>query len=118
MLASRCSVVFFIFGFQFTERLQESSRWFSAFTRGIKAFGRLLILPEYLNKNIFIVVNVVGFQLVATLPEEIRPGPDFHGLPWEPIIVTALVGIATLAVIFWRTCLSVSILHTCKPAAI
>ncbi|XP_075003264.1 transport and Golgi organization protein 1 homolog isoform X4 [Calonectris borealis] len=46
-------------------------------------------------------------RLVATLPEEIRPGPDFHGLPWEPIIITALVGIVTLAVIFWRTCLSV-----------
>ncbi|XP_071891632.1 transport and Golgi organization protein 1 homolog isoform X1 [Anas platyrhynchos] len=46
-------------------------------------------------------------QLVATLPEDIRPGPDFHGLPWEPVIITALVGIATLAVIFWRTCLSV-----------
>ncbi|KAM6405350.1 transport and Golgi organization protein 1 homolog isoform 2-T2 [Pluvialis apricaria] len=46
-------------------------------------------------------------RLVAMLPEEIRPGPDFHGLPWEPIIITALVGIATLAIIFWRTCLSV-----------
>ncbi|NXC69217.1 TGO1 protein, partial [Anhinga anhinga] len=46
--------------------------------------------------------------LVATLPEEIRPGPDFHGVPWEPIIITALVGIATLAIIFWRTCLSVT----------
>uniref|UniRef100_A0A8C4UW82 Transport and Golgi organization protein 1 homolog n=1 Tax=Falco tinnunculus TaxID=100819 RepID=A0A8C4UW82_FALTI len=59
------------------------------------------------NENILIVINAVGFQLVATLPEEIRPGPDFHGLPWEPIIITALVGIATLAIIFWRTCLSV-----------
>ncbi|XP_009865601.1 PREDICTED: melanoma inhibitory activity protein 3 [Apaloderma vittatum] len=46
-------------------------------------------------------------SLVAALPEEIRPGPDFHGIPWEPVIVTALVGIATLAIIFWRTCLSV-----------
>ncbi|XP_067148998.1 transport and Golgi organization protein 1 homolog isoform X4 [Apteryx mantelli] len=45
--------------------------------------------------------------LVATLPEDIRPGPDFHGLPWEPVIITALVGVATLAIIFWRTCLSV-----------
>uniref|UniRef100_A0A8C4V0L8 Nuclear pore complex interacting protein N-terminal domain-containing protein n=1 Tax=Falco tinnunculus TaxID=100819 RepID=A0A8C4V0L8_FALTI len=60
------------------------------------------------NENILIVINAVGFQLVATLPEEIRPGPDFHGLPWEPIIITALVGIATLAIIFWRTCLSVT----------
>uniref|UniRef100_A0A8C0HJ40 Transport and Golgi organization protein 1 homolog n=1 Tax=Buteo japonicus TaxID=224669 RepID=A0A8C0HJ40_9AVES len=63
---------------------------------------------QVFNENIFIVVNAVGFQLVATLPEEIRPGPDFHGLPWEPIIITALVGIATLAIIFWRTCLSVT----------
>ncbi|XP_039915738.1 transport and Golgi organization protein 1 homolog isoform X2 [Hirundo rustica] len=46
-------------------------------------------------------------RLVDTLPEEMRPGPDFHGLPWEPVIITALVGIATLAIFFWRTCLSV-----------
>ncbi|XP_064271854.1 transport and Golgi organization protein 1 homolog [Passer domesticus] len=46
-------------------------------------------------------------KLVATLPEEMRPGPDFHGLPWEPVIITALVGIVTLAIFFWRTCLSV-----------
>uniref|UniRef100_A0A8D0FV90 Transport and Golgi organization protein 1 homolog n=1 Tax=Strix occidentalis caurina TaxID=311401 RepID=A0A8D0FV90_STROC len=77
---------------------------------------RLLCLS--INENIFIVVNAVGFQLVATLPEEMHPGPDFHGLPWEPVIITALVGIATLAIIFWRTCLSVSILHACKPADI
>ncbi|XP_063247154.1 transport and Golgi organization protein 1 homolog isoform X2 [Prinia subflava] len=46
-------------------------------------------------------------RLVDTLPEEMRPGPDFHGLPWEPVIITALVGIVTLAIFFWRTCLSV-----------
>ncbi|XP_061481121.1 transport and Golgi organization protein 1 homolog isoform X2 [Rhineura floridana] len=45
--------------------------------------------------------------LVSTLPEDMRPGPDFHGLPWESIIITAFVGIATLAIFFWRTCLSV-----------
>ncbi|NWI57710.1 TGO1 protein, partial [Calyptomena viridis] len=55
--------------------------------------------------------------LVATLPEEMRPGPDFHGLPWEPVIMTALVGIVTLAIFFWRTCLSVSILVTEKQLA-
>ncbi|XP_015280069.1 PREDICTED: melanoma inhibitory activity protein 3 isoform X1 [Gekko japonicus] len=46
-------------------------------------------------------------QLVSTLPEDMRPGPDFHGLPWEPVVLTALVGIATIAIFFWRTCLSV-----------
>ncbi|KFR06148.1 Melanoma inhibitory activity protein 3, partial [Nipponia nippon] len=71
------------------------------------AAGNLLELGYFVLLLIKRIVNVVGFQLVATLPEEIRPGPDFHGLPWEPIIITALVGIATLAIIFWRTCLSV-----------
>uniref|UniRef100_A0A6J0T0P7 Transport and Golgi organization protein 1 homolog isoform X1 n=1 Tax=Pogona vitticeps TaxID=103695 RepID=A0A6J0T0P7_9SAUR len=46
-------------------------------------------------------------MLVSTLPEAMQPGPDFHGLPWEPIIITAFVGFATLAIFFWRTCLSV-----------
>ncbi|XP_033000614.1 transport and Golgi organization protein 1 homolog isoform X4 [Lacerta agilis] len=45
--------------------------------------------------------------LVSTLPEDMQPGPDFHGLPWEPIIITAFVGFATLAIFLWRTCLSV-----------
>ncbi|KAK9411994.1 melanoma inhibitory activity protein 3 [Crotalus adamanteus] len=45
--------------------------------------------------------------LVSTLPENMQPGPDFHGFPWEPIIMTAFAGIATLAIFFWRTCLSV-----------
>uniref|UniRef100_A0A2D4NRI4 Transport and Golgi organization protein 1 homolog n=1 Tax=Micrurus surinamensis TaxID=129470 RepID=A0A2D4NRI4_MICSU len=45
--------------------------------------------------------------LVSTLPENMQPGPDFHGFPWEPIIITAFAGIATLAIFFWRTCLSV-----------
>lgn len=86
------------------------------FYERIKSIWQAGYFTRVFNKNIFTVVNVVGFQLFATLPEEIRPGPDFHGLPWEPIIVTALVGIATLAIIFWRTCLSVSILNACKPA--
>lgn len=68
------------------------------------------------NENTLMAVTAVGLQLVDTLPEEMRPGPDFHGLPWEPVIITALVGIVTLAIFFWRTCLSVSILHACKPA--
>lgn len=108
-------MVFFIFGFQFAEKLQETSRWFSGFMGGIQAPVRLLVLPLF-NENTLMAVTAVGLQLVDTLPEEMRPGPDFHGLPWEPVIITALVGIVTLAIFFWRTCLSVSILHACKPA--
>uniref|UniRef100_A0A4X2KTU7 Transport and Golgi organization protein 1 homolog n=1 Tax=Vombatus ursinus TaxID=29139 RepID=A0A4X2KTU7_VOMUR len=50
-------------------------------------------------------------SLIATLPEDIRPGADFRGMPWEPIIITVLLGIVSFAVFFWRTLLSVSILN-------
>ncbi|XP_027726514.1 transport and Golgi organization protein 1 homolog [Vombatus ursinus] len=46
-------------------------------------------------------------ELIATLPEDIRPGADFRGMPWEPIIITVLLGIVSFAVFFWRTLLSV-----------
>lgn len=48
------------------------------------------------------------FQLVATLPDGVQPGPDFHGLPWKPVLLTAFLGIASFAVFFWRTILVVS----------
>ncbi|XP_075451671.1 transport and Golgi organization protein 1 homolog isoform X2 [Ascaphus truei] len=52
-------------------------------------------------------VGPVTDMLMSALPEDMRPGPDFLGLPWEPVIFTVLVGVATLLIIFWRTCLSI-----------
>ncbi|XP_053315991.1 transport and Golgi organization protein 1 homolog isoform X2 [Spea bombifrons] len=49
----------------------------------------------------------VAGALISALPEDLRPGEDFHGVQWEAVIVTALVGIITLLIFFWRTCLSV-----------
>uniref|UniRef100_A0A4W3JX51 Uncharacterized protein n=1 Tax=Callorhinchus milii TaxID=7868 RepID=A0A4W3JX51_CALMI len=48
-----------------------------------------------------------GEKFVSTLPEDMKPGPDFYGLPWEPVLMTVFVGILTLLIFFWRTCLSV-----------
>ena len=48
------------------------------------------------------------FQLVATLPEDVQPGPDFYGLPWNSVLLTACLGIVWFAVFFWRTVLAVS----------
>uniref|UniRef100_A0A663M2G4 Transport and Golgi organization protein 1 homolog n=1 Tax=Athene cunicularia TaxID=194338 RepID=A0A663M2G4_ATHCN len=104
MQASSCFVVFFVFSLQ--KNCKKALDGSLIFERNKSIWQAAYCAPVF-NENIFIVVNAVGFQLVATLPEEMRPGPDFHGLPWEPVIITALVGIATLAIIFWRTCLSV-----------
>ncbi|KAM5204876.1 transport and Golgi organization protein 1 homolog isoform 3-T3 [Hipposideros larvatus] len=45
--------------------------------------------------------------LVATLPDDVQPGPDFYGLPWKPVLITAFLGIISFAVFFWRTILVV-----------
>ncbi|XP_036778045.2 transport and Golgi organization protein 1 homolog isoform X2 [Manis pentadactyla] len=45
--------------------------------------------------------------LVATLPDEVQPGPDFYGLPWKPVLITAFLGIVSFAIFFWRTILVV-----------
>ncbi|XP_075386596.1 transport and Golgi organization protein 1 homolog isoform X2 [Tenrec ecaudatus] len=45
--------------------------------------------------------------LVATLPDDVRPGPDFYGLPWKPVLITIFLGIFSFAIFFWRTFLAV-----------
>ncbi|XP_048830191.1 cTAGE family member 2 isoform X4 [Brienomyrus brachyistius] len=35
-------------------------------------------------------------QVVSSLPDDLKPGPDFYGLPWEAVIVTALLGMLTM----------------------
>ncbi|XP_039641692.1 melanoma inhibitory activity protein 2 isoform X1 [Perca fluviatilis] len=35
-------------------------------------------------------------QVVSTLPDDIRPGPDLYGVPWEPVIITSVVGLVTM----------------------
>ncbi|XP_041123307.1 melanoma inhibitory activity protein 2-like isoform X5 [Polyodon spathula] len=44
---------------------------------------------------------------VSLLPEDMRPGPDLHGLPWEVVIVTAFVGILSALLFLCRVCQSI-----------
>ncbi|XP_015245613.1 PREDICTED: cTAGE family member 5 [Cyprinodon variegatus] len=34
-------------------------------------------------------------QAVSLLPDNMRPGPDLYGVPWEPVIFTGLLGLLT-----------------------
>ncbi|XP_049723958.1 transport and Golgi organization protein 1 homolog isoform X2 [Elephas maximus indicus] len=56
---------------------------------------------------IYSFVFRVTKTLVATLPDDVRPGPDFYGLPWKPVLITAFLGIVSFAIFFWRTVLAV-----------
>ncbi|XP_061157256.1 cTAGE family member 5 isoform X1 [Syngnathus typhle] len=35
-------------------------------------------------------------KVVSLLPHDLRPGPDFFGIPWELLIISSLVGLVTM----------------------
>lgn len=49
------------------------------------------------------------FQAVASLPEEMRPGPDLYGFPWELVFCAAIVGAFTIFLFLYRSYQSVSV---------
>ncbi|XP_066551050.1 cTAGE family member 5 isoform X2 [Amia ocellicauda] len=42
-------------------------------------------------------------RAVSSLPEDMRPGPDIYGLPWEAVIITAVLGGITILMFFCRS---------------
>ncbi|NWV25421.1 CTGE5 factor, partial [Origma solitaria] len=47
-------------------------------------------------------------QAVASLPEDLRPGPDLYGFPWEIVICAGIVGALTILLFLYRSYQSVS----------
>lgn len=47
-------------------------------------------------------------KVVSSLPDDLRPGPDLYGLPWEAVIFTAVLGLCILLLFSCRFYLSVS----------
>ncbi|XP_076964076.1 transport and Golgi organization protein 1 homolog [Callospermophilus lateralis] len=48
-----------------------------------------------------------SWKLFTKLPDEYQPGPDFYGLPWEPVVFTVFFGLVSFVIFFWRTVLVV-----------
>ncbi|XP_030743603.1 transport and Golgi organization protein 1 homolog isoform X2 [Echinops telfairi] len=63
--------------------------------------------PESTALSLDSFVFYLTHLLVATLPDDVRPGPDFYGLPWKPVLITIFLGIFSFAIFFWRTFLAV-----------
>uniref|UniRef100_A0A087YLV0 Transport and Golgi organization protein 1 homolog n=1 Tax=Poecilia formosa TaxID=48698 RepID=A0A087YLV0_POEFO len=55
--------------------------------------------------NPFCLVFVL--QMMYLLPEEWKPGETMFGCPWQAVVVTALIGVLTFTIFFWRTVLAV-----------
>ncbi|XP_061609474.1 transport and Golgi organization protein 1 homolog isoform X1 [Phyllopteryx taeniolatus] len=45
--------------------------------------------------------------MISLLPEEWKPGETLFGCPWQAVIVTAVVGVLTFTIFFWKTVLAV-----------
>lgn len=48
------------------------------------------------------IITWFTVQVVSALPDDIRPGPDLYGVPWEPVIIAGLVGLVTVLVFVCR----------------
>ncbi|XP_047717274.1 melanoma inhibitory activity protein 2 isoform X6 [Prionailurus viverrinus] len=46
-------------------------------------------------------------EVVAVLPEDMRPGPNPYGFPWEMVICAAVVGVFAVLLFLWRSFRSV-----------
>ncbi|XP_051908364.1 melanoma inhibitory activity protein 2 isoform X2 [Hippocampus zosterae] len=45
--------------------------------------------------------------IISQLPEEWKPGETVFGCPWQAVIITAVVGLLTITIFFWKTVLVV-----------
>ncbi|XP_056619782.1 transport and Golgi organization protein 1 homolog isoform X2 [Triplophysa dalaica] len=77
----------------------ETNTDISSSSASDERWSTLLLVKECL--------GVYAEVIIADLPEEWRPGPTFHGVPWEPVLVTAAVGFLTVLMFFWRTVLAI-----------
>ncbi|XP_076843929.1 cTAGE family member 5 isoform X3 [Brachyhypopomus gauderio] len=41
-------------------------------------------------------------EVVSSLPDDMRPGPDLFGLPWEAVVFSALLGLVTVFLFSYR----------------
>ncbi|XP_069640031.1 melanoma inhibitory activity protein 2 isoform X3 [Haliaeetus albicilla] len=58
-------------------------------------------------KSVLSAVTSIIKKAVASLPEDMRPGPDLYGLPWEIVICAGIVGAFTILLFLYRSYQSV-----------
>ncbi|KAM4522664.1 transport and Golgi organization protein 1 homolog isoform 1-T1 [Odontesthes bonariensis] len=70
------------------------------FSTGIVYMGCILLMVK--NKT-----TEWTTVMVSLLPEEWKPGETLYGCPWQAVVITALVGVLTITLFFWRTVFAV-----------
>ncbi|XP_016347909.1 cTAGE family member 5-like isoform X5 [Sinocyclocheilus anshuiensis] len=60
--------------------------------KGEGQFHQMAVFVEVTINEIASLVD----KVVSSLPDDIRPGPDLYGLPWEAVVFTGFLGLFTL----------------------
>ncbi|XP_039105481.1 melanoma inhibitory activity protein 2 isoform X1 [Hyaena hyaena] len=58
-------------------------------------------------KSAFSSIIILTERVVAALPEDMRPGPNPYGFPWEMVICAGVVGVFAVLLFLWRSFRSV-----------
>ncbi|XP_029454348.1 melanoma inhibitory activity protein 2 isoform X2 [Rhinatrema bivittatum] len=58
-------------------------------------------------KHVLAAVATLLQKLMEALPEDLKPGHDLHGFPWEMVFCAAIVGLFTALLFVCRTCQSI-----------
>ncbi|XP_027736520.1 melanoma inhibitory activity protein 2 isoform X5 [Empidonax traillii] len=58
-------------------------------------------------KSVLSALMSIIKKAVASLPEDMRPGPDLYGFPWEIVICAGIVGAFTILLFLYRSYQSV-----------
>ncbi|KAM9554450.1 melanoma inhibitory activity protein 2 isoform 2-T2 [Guaruba guarouba] len=58
-------------------------------------------------KSVFLAIASAIKKAVASLPEDMRPGPDLYGFPYEIVICAGIVGAFTILLFLYRSYQSV-----------
>ncbi|XP_025976125.1 melanoma inhibitory activity protein 2 isoform X2 [Dromaius novaehollandiae] len=58
-------------------------------------------IGEFIKSVLSAVASIIK-KAVASLPEDMRPGPDLYGFPWEIVICAGVVGVFTIFLFLYR----------------
>ncbi|XP_021256952.1 cTAGE family member 5 isoform X2 [Numida meleagris] len=58
-------------------------------------------------KSVFSAITSIVKEAVASLPEDMRPGPDLYGFPWELVIGASIAGAFIIFLFLYRSYQSV-----------
>ncbi|XP_048046806.1 melanoma inhibitory activity protein 2 isoform X2 [Megalobrama amblycephala] len=57
--------------------------------------GQFYQMAVFVEVTLNEIASIVD-KVVSSLPDDIRPGPDLYGLPWEAVVFTGFLGLFTL----------------------